>query len=556
VAIRKDLPMPTVHARNLFHTSAAMYDAWASYDATADGVFFTEKHSASDVEAARREAITYAAYKVLAHRDLNAAGGDPVLACLAEEVRRLGYKPEDNTTSGDTARAVGNRVAQVIITATVDDGANEANAYADTTGWQPDNSPLAFAQPGAFPEDPNHWQQLQFGTSAFTQNGIKQDAGIQPYVGAHWRNVTPFAMTRASSTALYHEPGTAPSVTMPEMKGWVVDVLQKQAWLEVTDDQMDISPASLGQNSLGANDGHGWAQNPVTGQAYAPQLVRRADFGRVLAEFWADGPRSETPPGHWNVIANQVSYDSRFTRQWHGQGPTLGALEFDVKLYLSLNGALHDAAITAWEIKRVTTTARPITLVRWLALKGQSSDAGAPGYDVGALPEVPGLLEMTDETSTQPGGRHAGLDAGVMAVRSWQGEGVGGVAWRGADAWMPYQKKTFVTPAFPGFISGHSTFSRSGAEVLTTVTGSPYFPGGLGGYTIKANTGLTFEAGPSTDVTLQWASYADAADQAGQSRLWGGIHIQPDDFVGRKLGHDVGLAAAAKAQTYFDGTAR
>jgi len=36
-AIRRDVPAPTVHARNLFHTSAAMWDAWAAYDPQADG---------------------------------------------------------------------------------------------------------------------------------------------------------------------------------------------------------------------------------------------------------------------------------------------------------------------------------------------------------------------------------------------------------------------------------------------------------------------------------------------------------------------------------------
>ena len=49
-----------------------------------------------------------------------------------------------------------------------------------------------------------------------------------------------------------------------------------------------------------------------------------------------------------------------------------------------------------------------------------------------------------------------------------------------AKDWVPYQKPTFVTPAFAAFISGHSTFSRAAAEVLTSMTGCPYFPGGMG----------------------------------------------------------------------------
>jgi hypothetical protein len=66
---------------------------------------------------------------------------------------------------------------------------------------------------------------------------------------------------------------------------------------------------------------------------------------------------------------------------------------------------------------------------------------------------------------------------------------------------------------------------------------------------------LIHEKGPTADVHLQWVSYYDAADQAGISRLYGGIHIPQDDLAGRVVGSEVGLAAWALARTYFDGTA-
>jgi hypothetical protein len=119
--------------------------------------------------------------------------------------------------------------------------------------------------------------------------------------------------------------------------------------------------------------------------------------------------------------------------------------------------------------------------------------------------------------------------------------------------WITYQRRTFVTPAFPGFISGHSTFSRAAAEVLTRLTGSPFFPGGLGEFVAPKDKFLTFEKGPTTDVRLQWASYFDASDEAGQSRLWGSIHLAPDDFGGRRVGDRVGLRATALAARYFEG---
>ncbi|HYY74971.1 MAG TPA: hypothetical protein VE644_01475, partial [Gaiellaceae bacterium] len=128
------------------------------------------------------------------------------------------------------------------------------------------------------------------------------------------------------------------------------------------------------------------------------------------------------------------------------------------------------------------------------------------------------------------------------------------VGWIRAVEWVPYQRPTFVTPAFAGYVSGHSTFSRAAAEVLAAFTGSPYFPGGLAGWTIAAGE-LGHEAGPSRDVTLQWATYFDAADEAAISRLYGGIHISPDDFEGRRIGATCGRAAWALARRYFEGSA-
>ncbi len=349
------------------------------------------------------------------------------------------------------------------------------------------------------------------------------------------------------------------------MKDWLVEVIRKTSYVDVSDPTtMDISPGAYGHNSLGANDGKGWAKNPVTGEPYPPQVVPRADFARVMAEFWADGPNSETPPGHWNVLANMVADSPGFQRKLFGKGAPLDPLAWDVHVYLALDGAEHDAAITAWGTKRRYVTVRPISLIRWMGGKGQSSDPKGPSYDPQGLPLVPGLIEVVTKESSAPGQRHAALafHVGEVAIRDWLGEPgdrknqVSGVGWVRAVDWITYQRRTFVTPAFPAFISGHSTFSRAGAEVLASVTGSPYFPGGLGEYVAPKDTFLTFEKGPTTDVRLQWASYYDASDEAGQSRLYGSIHIPPDDYAGRRLGHLVGLDAVALATKYFEGTAK
>ena len=565
-AIRRDLPRPVVHARNLLHTAAAMWDAWAAYDATADGVFVSERQSAADVAGARQEAISYAAYRLLLQRYQPAVGGAVSVACFRAFMSVLGYDPDDGSVAGDTPRALGNRIGAAVIAATLDDGANEAHDYADTTGYTPVNRPLIVDEPGVgdLLAAPSRWQELNLAL-AETQNGIVTPAGVQGYIGSSWGRVTPFAMTRPTPEAAYHDPGAPPAWDQPEMQDWIGDLLKKSAALDHTDGEMiDLSPGAYGNNTLGANDGAGRAQNPVTGEPYAAQVVPRGDFARVLAEFWADGPRSETPPGHWYVLANSVADHQAATRRLFGEGDPLDALAWDVHVYLALGGAVHDAAITAWEQKRLHTCARPISLVRYLAQLGQSSEPDAPDYHPHGLPLIPGVSERITADSAAPGQRHAHLRpfVGQLAVRSWRGEPgdraveVGGVDWIRAIDWIPYQRRTFVTPAFPGFTSGHSTFSRAAAEVLALLTGSPYFPGGLGEFVAHAGSYLVFEDGPSTDVRLQWATYYDAADQAGQSRIYGGIHIQADDFAGRRTGSLIGIDAVARARTYFDGSAR
>jgi hypothetical protein len=238
-------------------------------------------------------------------------------------------------------------------------------------------------------------------------------------------------------------------------------------------------------------------------------------------------------------------------------------LEWDVKLYLALNGAVHDAAIAAWGLKGHYDGPRPISMIRYMGGRGQSSDPSLPSHDREGLPLVPGLVELISSATTATGGRHAALKGheGEIAVLAWRGHPaqprteVGGVGWILAVDWVPYQLPTFVTPAFQGYISGHSTFSRAAAEVLVGFTGSEWFPGGLSEWDVKAGS-LKFEAGPSADVVLQWGTYYDAADQAGQSRLYGGIHVQADDFKGRVIGSQCGIAAWALAQRYYSGLAR
>jgi ASPIC and UnbV/FG-GAP-like repeat len=560
-AIRRDVPAPTTHARNLFHLSAAMWDAWAAYDPTADGYFVTEKHEADDTRAAREAAISYAAYRLLLHRYSLATGVEKTFAELSSLMQALCYRIDYTSTEGDSPAALGNRIAATVIAAGRKDGSHEQQRYADPT-YKPVNEPLVVKESEVVMHDATLWQPLALDRLV-AQNGLPIPGSVQGYVGPQWGHVKGFAV-EPSPRGLPIDPG-APGLGVPEdaaFKRAALEVIRKSSELDPADGKtIDIGPGALGNNPLGTNDGHGHDVNPVTGKPYAPNRVARGDYGRALAEFWADGPSSETPPGHWNVIANEVSDSPEMARRREQTGPA-DRLEWDVKLYFALNGAVHDAAIAAWGAKRVYETARPISMIRYLGWSGQSSDPGAPSYDPKGLPLVPGLVEVVTRASSAPGQRHAALadHVGAIAIRAWQGPPDdparrAGVGWILASRWMPYQRPTFVTPAFPGYVSGHSTFSRAAAEVMSSFTGSRYFPGGLFESRVPRGS-LDVERGPSRAVVIQAATYYDAADEAGVSRIYGGIHVSADDFAGRRIGSACGKRAVALARRYFDGSAR
>ena len=593
-AIRVDTPHPPSQARNLFGLSVCMYDAWAAYDTNgAVGYVYRVKHTAADAALARREAISYAAWRMLRERHVYSRTAATTLAADDALMASLGYDTNNVSRDTSTPVGVGNSIYDAVSAWFISDGARQTNgtpypltgtnppiAYPDYPvgqgGYVYINPPLAVTFEGITDGsnhtvvDINHWQRLQI-VNAVDQNGFPQGT-IQPYLGAQWLGVRPFDLARIDATKPWIDPGPPPYFGGPTHAQFVKEVVANitaDSQLDPDDGvTMDISPTAHGNNSLdfaGAYgngdfeiyDGHGYTNNPVTGLPYAPNIVKRGDYARVVAEFWADGPNSETPPGHWNVLGNYVADHPLTVKRIGGTGPVVDDLEWDVKMYFALNAALHDAACAAWGAKRVYDGWRPISAIRYLGALGQSSDPGLPSYNTKGLPLLTNLIELVTSATASPGGRHEGLTPGKIAVRAWPGPPAdpvnqhSGVTWIHADTWSTYQRTNFVTPAFPGYFSGHSTFSRSAAEVLAAITGSPFFPGGLGTYT---NYVLGFENGPSVPITLQWATYYDAADGAGISRIWGGIHPPIDNLAGRRAGAQCGKDVWALARKYFDGS--
>lgn len=596
-AIRNDFARPTVHARNLFHSSILMYDAWASVDPVAQPFFlgnawgdyycaFSGFYPAGDAEEEINKAISYASYRLIQYRFRLSPGFRETQENCDELMASLGYDVSNvsiDYASGDGA-TLGNYLASCMISFGLTDGSNDANDYANLF-YEPVNTPMNPNFNGAYLEEPDRWQPLTF-ESFIGQAGFSAGEGPPDFLSPEWGIVTPFSLTEEDLTIherdgheywVYHDPGPPPSIFDPSGDyQWGFSLV---AWwsshLDPSDSVMwDISPGAIGNlQSLpedpadwrdfyaveGGDPGEGHDLNPVTGLPYEPNIVPRGDYTRVLAEFWADGPDSETPPGHWFTILNYVSDHPELRKQYEGEGEELSDLEWDVKSYFLLGGAMHDAAIAAWGIKGYYDYVRPVSAIRYMAELGQSTNPIGSSYHPRGILLIPGLSEIIE--AGDPLEYYRGQLENEIKLMAWAGPdkignpliGVAGVEWITARSWWPYQRRSFVTPPFAGYVSGHSTFSRAAAEVLTMFTGDPFFPGGMGEFVADKNLFLVFEDGPSQDVVLQWATYRDASDQTSLSRIWGGIHPPADDIPGRLIGEKVGVTAFEKAKTYFEG---
>ncbi|GLR19301.1 MopE-related protein [Portibacter lacus] len=598
--IRGDFARPTVHARNLFHTSGAMYDAWAVYDSIAEPYFLGDtvgeyefKFSGipipEDITEARKEAISFAMYRILRHRFLTSPGAWKVYTQTDSLMNLLGYNKNYTSLdyeSGNPA-ALGNYIASEIIKFGLQDGSNEALQY-ENNYYEAVNDPLVMDLSGnSGISDPNKWQPLTLDVF-IDQSGNVIPLNTPEFLSPEWGNVVPFAMKEEVLTTydgnngqykVYHDP-TAPSFIQdglglndPYKWGFALVAAWSSHLGHSNDTLIDISPASYGNldelpssfdeykqfydYDKGGDASTGHPLNPTTGLPYEPNIVSRADYTRVLAEFWADGPDSETPPGHWFTLLNFINDNPLLVKKFEGKGEVLSDLEWDVKSYLALGGTMHDCAVSAWGIKGYYDYIRPVSAIRYMAEKGQSSSMDLPNYHPHGFPLKEGFFELVKEGDPLAGSQSQNVNQ--VKIFAWKGPNYiadpettfADVGWILAKDWWPYQRPSFVTPPFAGYVSGHSTYSRAAADLLTKFTGSAFFPGGIGEFVAPRNEFLVFEDGPADEIVLQWATYQDASDQCSLSRIWGGIHPPIDDIPGRKIGMKIATESFEFVKDYF-----
>ncbi|MCS0628145.1 vanadium-dependent haloperoxidase [Telluria mixta] len=446
-AIRNAKPGPPMAARSLAVMHTSMYNAWAAYSPVAVQTPHgprVRRPESEQVADNKTMAMSHAAYRVLLDQF-------PTQKALFDSyMASLGYDLA-NQTDLASPQGIGQALAAAMLDYCHKDGSNQLGnltpggvPYADYTGYVSQNPPLVVAQPtpvAAMPA-PGNWQPLTYTNAS--------GAVVTPvYLAACWGNMTPFALASADQ----YRPGPPAAAGTPEYAAQAQHIVDVQAAL--------------------------------------------TERQKVIAEYWADGPASELPPGHWCLLAQSVS-----TRDGNSD-------DQDVLLFFALANALSDAAIAAWDAKRAYDSERPITAVRYL-MQGKT----ITGY--GPLGVAGGLRQIAGET------------------------------------WVPYQPATFPTPPFPEHVSGHSTFSAAAAEVLRRFTGSDAFGSS---YTKPAHSMAIEPALPSSDVTLNWATFSAAADEAGLSRVYGGIHFDNANVAGKDLGRKVGALVFNKAQRYWMGQA-
>jgi hypothetical protein len=443
-AIRQTKPGPPMAARSIAIVYTSIYDAWAAYDPVAKLTTANFTAGPPKNEANLIVSISYAAYRALIDQYPKAKSKkNSSLGLFDEKMQEMGLDPSLNATAIGTPLGVGNRAAKQVLTFRQNDGANEANNYADTTGYAPVNGSLNPLFPTTVEEikHPDRWQPLTY----LDDESVPRTPG---YIGAHWKLVTPFALTSASQ----FRPGAPQALT-------------SQGFLDQAQSVIDIQ-ANL-----------------------TPKQ-------KVMAEYWADGPKSEMPPGHWTIFTSYL-----VTRDpLHPM-----SLDETVKLFFAVTNAVFDASIAVWECKVAYDYCRPITAIRHL-FRGKT-------------------------------------------IKAWGGAGKGTVEMQGEN-WRTFQVNTFPTPPFAEFVSGHSGFSMAAATVLRLFTGSDRF-----GYYYMQTKPLA--ADPTEDVvgiTMRWNTFTEAALDAGESRLYGGIHFYEGNVAGLELGKKVGENAFQKAQKYWNGT--
>ncbi|MEZ7816841.1 MAG: hypothetical protein QMB07_01745, partial [Flavobacteriales bacterium] len=207
-AIRNDFARPTIHARNLMHSSAIMYDCWAAYDTTSSKQYFLGNaigdfeilfdfdNFAPNIPAntmdrimAQEVAMSYGVYRLIKHRYFNSPQSVATMSNISQQMALQGLDTLVVSTDylNDGPPALGNYIAEQIIAFGLQDGSNELNDYGNLC-YAPNNPNILPENPGTGGiVDPNSWQPIELSV-AIDQSG-ELITEVPPFLGPEWGNV-------------------------------------------------------------------------------------------------------------------------------------------------------------------------------------------------------------------------------------------------------------------------------------------------------------------------------------------------------------------------------
>ena len=279
-------------------------------------------------------------------------------------------------------------------------------------------------------------------------------------------------------------------------------------------------------------------------QNVAAAQASLTDQQKIISEYWLQCPSANvnsagaplygtpSPSGVWMIMADVYLRSNNKT------------IVDEIRYYAVIATGIYEASLNAWKLKRTYLQARPIQKIRQL-LYNPSQGVNQPIHQ-----------DWNPSTPTNNG--TPTINTGAY--------------------WLPYQTLDTVSPPFPDFCSGHSTFGATACRLMTYLTGSDqvvlanpiinllafrytcqlyynndawrnvainnlfFYPG-----CSAVQPGMDTQSGgfngalqvPLTGLRLEYPTWTGMAADNGESRIYGGVHWESSNQAGLLVGNQV-----------------
>lgn len=520
--VRQSERGPTISGRFAAYVNVALFDSWAAFSDQTTGAIVNLDHvRLTGVDPKLVPALRDYAMSVATHRVIDTIGEtvlrqrylEPGTGEFAEErlvalrlradqllesteyssLRRLGRNRSAREWLA-VADALALRVADTILAHAESDQSNQQNDYADTTGFQVNSWVYPQPSPGTSDFD------FLDGSYYFPQF----DPVLAATVGNEgFAQVHPLVLTGEVRLTTTWQSLTQMGVFPPADDGGEQFPLTPH-WGRVSAFTLNAGnelrpPAVLSPYDERGRLSEDWLLEARQLVEFAGQMqdgVPGSALQRARSEYWELGDATEYPPGWWLQRATDLA-DERGLSQREA-----------LKLTLGVSLAVFDSGVASWDTKYFFDTPRPITAINEMFFGSVVSDWRG------------NQTALTDDR----------------------------------DHWRPYQLRRNLTPPFPDIVSGHSSFSTSAATVMRKLTGSNVFDFTTPLFSSRFDLTDGFDGDPANgneSAYLHWPVLTLAAEEAGLSRLYGGIHMMEGNLQGLVMGTRIGHRAVRLVSSLF-----